>query len=113
MTENLDGRLPVLQAGIDLLGKKIKSFLELFDGAITNVENEKTYHLKYSRTEYDLKDQLIRETIMNTQSDVEEIKEDIEGMDNKLDELQEMIYELKWKNYYLYYYYFVYLPTGV
>ena len=31
-----------------------------------------------SRTEYDLKDQLIRETIMNTQSDVEEIKEDIE-----------------------------------
>ena len=48
-----------------------------------------------SRTEYDLKDQLIRETIMNTQSDVEEIKEDIEGMDNKLDELQEMIYELK------------------
>ena len=48
-----------------------------------------------SRTEYDLKDQLIRETIMNTQSDVEEIKEDIEGMDEKLDELQEMIFELK------------------
>ena len=48
-----------------------------------------------SRTEYDLKDQLIRETIMNTQSDVEDIKEDLDGMDNKLDELQEMIYELK------------------
>ena len=48
-----------------------------------------------SRTEYDLKDQLIRETIMNTQSDVEEIKEDIEGMDEKLDELQEMIYDLR------------------
>ena len=48
-----------------------------------------------SRTEYDLKDQLIRETIMNTQSDVVEIKEDLDGMDNKLDELQEMIYELK------------------
>ena len=48
-----------------------------------------------SRTEYDLKDQLVRETIMNTQSDVEEIKEDIEGMDEKLDELQEMIFELK------------------
>ena len=38
-----------------------------------------------SRTEYDLKDQLIRETIMNTQSDVVEIKEDLDGMDNKLD----------------------------
>ena len=48
-----------------------------------------------SRTEYDLKDQLVRETIMNTQSDVEEIKEDIEGMDDKLDELQEMIYDLR------------------
>ena len=48
-----------------------------------------------SRAEYDLKDQLIRETIMNTQSDVEEIKEDIEGMDEKLDELQEMIYDLR------------------
>ena len=48
-----------------------------------------------SRTEYDLKDQLIRETIMNTQSDVEEIKEDIEGMDEKLDELQKTIYDLR------------------
>ena len=48
-----------------------------------------------SRTEYDLKDQLIRETIMNTQSDVEDIKEYLDGMDVKLDELQEMIYELK------------------
>ena len=48
-----------------------------------------------SRTEYDLKDQLVRETIMNTQSDVEEIKEDIEGMDEKLDKMQEMIYELR------------------
>ena len=48
-----------------------------------------------TRTEYDLKDQLIRETIMNTQSDVEEIKEDIEGMDDKLDELQEAIYDLR------------------
>ena len=48
-----------------------------------------------SRTEYDLKDQLVRETIMNTQSDVEEIKEDLDGMDDKLDELQEAIYDLR------------------
>ena len=44
-----------------------------------------------SRTEYDLKAQLIRETIMNTQSDVEEIKEDIEGLDDKLDKMQETV----------------------
>ena len=47
-----------------------------------------------TRTEYDLKDQLIRETIMNTQSDVEEIKEDVEGLDEKLDKMQETIYDL-------------------
>ena len=48
-----------------------------------------------TRTEYDLKDQLIRETIMNTQSDVVEIKEDLDGMDEKLDELQKTIYDLR------------------
>ena len=48
-----------------------------------------------SRTEYDLKDQLIRETIMNTQTDVEEIKEDIDGLDDKLDKMQETIYDLR------------------
>ena len=40
------------------------------------------------RVEYDLKDELIRETIMNTQEDVEEIKETLEKMDARLYELQ-------------------------
>ena len=48
-----------------------------------------------SKMEFQMKDELVRETIMNTQSDVEEIKEDIEGMDEKLDKMQEMIYELR------------------
>jgi hypothetical protein len=39
------------------------------------------------RVEYDLKDELIRETIMNTQEDVEEIKETLEKMDERLYEL--------------------------
>ena len=34
-----------------------------------------------SRTEYDLKDQMIRATIMNTQEDVEEIKEDVKNIE--------------------------------
>ena len=34
-----------------------------------------------SRTEYDLKDQMIRDTIMNTQEDVEEIKEDVKNIE--------------------------------
>ena len=36
------------------------------------------------RTEYDLKDQLIRETIMNTQSDVEEIKQQLDKIEDRL-----------------------------
>ena len=34
-----------------------------------------------SRTEYDLKDQMVRDTIMKTQEDVEEIKEDIKNIE--------------------------------
>ena len=37
-----------------------------------------------TRMEFDMKDQMIRNTIMNTQSDVEEIKESIEKIEDKL-----------------------------
>ena len=37
-----------------------------------------------SRTEYDLKDELVRNTIMDTQDDVEEIKETIKKIDERL-----------------------------
>jgi len=37
-----------------------------------------------SRTEYDLKDQMIRETIMDTQDDVKEIKDDVKNIENIL-----------------------------
>ena len=40
------------------------------------------------RVEYDLKDELIRETIMDTQEDVEEIKETIDKIDQRLYEIQ-------------------------
>jgi hypothetical protein len=36
------------------------------------------------RTEYDLKDQMIRETIMNTQEDVEEIKQDVKNIERMM-----------------------------
>ena len=36
------------------------------------------------RVEYDLKDELIRQTIMDTQEDVEEIKETIDKIDERL-----------------------------
>ena len=40
------------------------------------------------RTEYDLKDQLVRETIMNTNSDVQEIK-------TQLDKIEERLFEIR------------------
>ena len=40
------------------------------------------------RIEYDLKDELIRQTIMDTQEDVEAILEELEKIDERLYELQ-------------------------
>ena len=43
------------------------------------------------RVEYDLKDELIRQTIMDTQEDVEEIKETIDKIDERLYEINKKI----------------------
>ena len=44
-----------------------------------------------SKTEYELKDELIRNTIMDTQDDVEEIKETIKKIDQRLYEMTRQI----------------------
>jgi hypothetical protein len=41
-----------------------------------------------SRTEYDLKDELIRQTIMDTQDDVDDINETLDKIDGRLYEMQ-------------------------
>ena len=41
-----------------------------------------------SRTEYDLKDELVRTTILDTQDDVEEIKDKLDKIDERLYEIQ-------------------------
>jgi len=41
-----------------------------------------------SRMEFDMKDELIRQTIMTTQEDVTEIKEDMKRLENKIDKLR-------------------------
>ena len=38
--------------------------------------------------EYDMKDQLIRQTIMTTQEDVSEIKDDMKRLEEKIDDLR-------------------------
>lgn len=41
-----------------------------------------------TRMEFDMKDELIRQTIMTTQDDVVEIKEDLKRLENKIDKLR-------------------------
>ena len=41
-----------------------------------------------SRTEYDLKDELVRQTIMDTQEDVDQILEDLKKIDERLYEIR-------------------------
>ena len=41
-----------------------------------------------TRMEFDMKDKMIRQTIMTTQEDVGEIKEDIKRIEEKIDKLQ-------------------------
>jgi polyhydroxyalkanoate synthesis regulator phasin len=41
-----------------------------------------------TRMEFDMKDQLIRQTIMTTQEDVSELKEDLDRIEEKIDKLQ-------------------------
>ena len=41
-----------------------------------------------TRMEYDMKDQLIRQTIMTTQEDVKELKDDMKRIEEKIDKLK-------------------------
>ena len=42
-----------------------------------------------SRTEYDLKDQMVRDAIMQTQKDVQSISKDVKVIDERLYEIQQ------------------------
>lgn len=48
-----------------------------------------------TRTEYDLKDQMVRDAIMRTQEQVEEIGKDVKTIDERLYEIQQN----QWENY--------------
>ena len=41
-----------------------------------------------TRMEFDMKDQLVRQTIMSTQEDVKEIKDDLDNIERKIDDLK-------------------------
>ena len=52
---------------------------------VTRMEYDMKIQFLY---QYDMKDQLIRQTIMTTQEDVGEIKEDIKRLEEKIDKLR-------------------------
>ena len=52
-------------------------------------EAKKLHKPVIERMEFDMKDELIRQTIMDTQEDVEEMKEQLKKIDERLYELQQ------------------------
>mgnify|MGYP000430242918 FL=1 len=69
MEEIQEAKLEPVQVDVNILKEEILK--EIPEAEIT-------------RMEFDMKDQMIRNTIMNTQSDVEEIKKSIEKIEDKL-----------------------------
>jgi hypothetical protein len=61
------------------------AFQAQLDDMRDEIEEAKTLPApNISRTEYELKDELVRSTILNTQEDVSEIKEDLKAIEKHL-----------------------------
>ena len=61
------------------------AFQAQLDSMRDDIEEAKTLPApNISRTEYELKDELVRSTILNTQEDVSEIKEDLKAIEKHL-----------------------------
>ena len=54
----------------------------------SDIQELRTSHSVIERMEFDMKDELIRQTIMDTQEDVDEIKEKLDKIDERLYEIQ-------------------------
>ena len=71
-----------------LIGARIFSLVGMWFALQGEIEEAKNLpEPEVSRTEYDLKDQLIRETIMSTQEKVEDNGEKLKEIDDKLYEI--------------------------
>ena len=74
---------------IGMLAVGIASLVGMWFALQADIQEAKELPLPViDRTQYDLKDELIRQTIMDTQDDVEEIKEQLDKIDERLYELQ-------------------------
>ena len=71
-----------------ILAAAIMIAVGYFDLKADVAEAKKLPEPEIGRTEYDLKDELVRGTIFNTQKDVEEIKAQLDKMEERLFELR-------------------------
>ena len=84
-----DTRVTLDLKTIGMLAVGIASLVGMWFALQADIQEAKELPLPViDRTEYDLKDELIRQTIMDTQDDVEKILEDLEKIDQRLYELQ-------------------------
>ena len=87
ISENTVVGLSLKTIGVIIAGVGVAS-LGYFDLQAGIEEAKLLPPAEVGRMEYDLKDQLIRETIMNTQNNVNEIK-------TQLDKIEERLFEMK------------------
>ena len=72
-----------------MIGAGIISLAGMWFALQADIKEAKELPLpEIDRIEYDLKDELIRQTIMDTQDDVDKILEEIEKIDERLYEIQ-------------------------
>jgi len=71
------------------IGVAIASAVGMYYALMSEIEVAKQLpEPNITRTEYDLKDQMIRDAVMNTQRQVEEIGKDVKVIDERLYEIQ-------------------------
>lgn len=74
---------------LGMIGAGIISLAGMWFALQADIKEAKELPLpEIDRIEYDLKDELIRQTIMDTQDDVDKILEEIEKIDERLYEIQ-------------------------
>ena len=80
--------LKTIGMGVAGLGSLIAMWFALQADIAEAKELPKPIAPEITRMEVDMKDQLVRQTIMTTQEDVIEIKEDLKNIERKIDQLK-------------------------
>jgi len=87
LNENIDFKVSIKT--LIALGAAMATIISMWFVLQSDIEEaRKLPKPPIERIEYDLKDELIRQTIMDTQDDVESILEELEKIDKRLYELQ-------------------------